>query len=58
MGIDQLKLELIHNEIALVDLLQNDFNASKILDLMNQRANLKDLMIEALQDQLTNLKVS
>lgn len=52
MNVSQLKLELIYNQIALVDSLQNNFNASKILDLMNQRANLKDLLIEALEDQL------
>lgn len=57
MNVSQLKLELVHNEIALVESLQNSFNALKILDLMNQRANLKDLLIEALQDQL-NQKVS
>ena len=59
MNVSQLKLELLHNEIALVETLQSDFNASRILDLMNQRANLKDLLIEALQDELsTNEKVS
>ena len=57
MNVSQLKLELVHNEIALVEILQNDFNTSKILELMNQRAYLKDLMIEALEDQL-NQKVS
>lgn len=53
MNVTQLKIELVHNEIALVECLQNAFNASKILDLMNQRSNLKDLLIEALQDQIT-----
>ena len=54
MNVSQLKLELLHNEIALVETLQSDFNASKILDLMNQRANLKDLLIDALQEELIN----
>lgn len=53
MNIDQLKLELLYNEVALVETLQSEFNASKILELMNQRANIKDLLIEALQDKLS-----
>ena len=51
LTIDQIKIELLLNEQALLDSLRNN-NLKEIAELRMQRDNLKDMMIEALNTKL------
>lgn len=51
ISIDEIKVNLSLNEISLLDALKKG-NTEKITELSIQRANLKDMLIEALELQL------
>ena len=54
MTIDQLKVELVINEFNL----KNSDSVKTTLELLNQRAMLKDMLIDALSQAVSELKAA